>query len=390
MNNNELLFKNIFDTEDIYNPRVSFDDYGYLPKDTQIFDIITGREFAIMPNLPIICSKNVNQKDALELLQSTGLSIPKKIYRYNNKKDYHRLLNKCASMKKTIIMQYPHKQERLNSLSYNVPPNVTLDLSNKATITKLVNSSNVVPRTIIDYNTLKSMSFKNPIVIKNGDGSPTAGGYGVYICMNEEDLSKAIPFFAESHQVILETYIHPEENLCIQFSCNKSGHIRFLGATKQLISAGIHKGNVIGNSVQVDSAIVTEGTSIMQKAHKQGFYGIAGFDVIIAKDQFYFIDLNFRLNASTAPLLLMPFLSKKYSKENGQLGTFCFEFTYEKMLDSLYKLMHANVFFPLSIWNPKDYCIKTPPSVIGLTFFNTDSELLTNLTEMSRLGFKKL
>ncbi|MGX7419861.1 ATP-grasp domain-containing protein [Carnobacterium gallinarum] len=390
MDNYPLLMNSIFDTEDIFNPRVSFDDYGFLPKNPQIFDMITGREFAIMGNQSIICSENVNQNDALELLKYAGLSIPKEIYRYKNPEEYHELLSTCAESNQTLIMQYPHKKSRLNYSTYHVSPEIILDLSDKTTLEKLVSLQHIPPREIITYDSLKELSFTKPIVIKNGDGTPTAGGYGVYICMNAVDLAEAILFFDKSPQVIIETYIHPEENFCVQFACSPSGEISYLGTTAQLILQGIHKGNILGTVVEVNSAIVTEGISIMKKAFEQGFHGIAGFDVIISNDQFYFIDLNFRLNASTAPLLLMPFISQTYSKDNAQLSSFAFQHDYPKMLEELHKLVDSQTFIPLSIWNPEAYSTETSSSVIGLTLFNTEAERIENSERLAELGFKNL
>ena len=42
---------------------------------------------------------------------------------------------------------------------------------------------------INDFKAHKRMGF--PFVIKPGDDLPTAGGYGVMICYDEEDLAKA-------------------------------------------------------------------------------------------------------------------------------------------------------------------------------------------------------
>ena len=65
-------------------------------------------------------------------------------------------------------------------------------------------------------------SWSYPFVIKPGDDLPTAGGYGVMICYNDEDLEKAKTRIKEAteatEQLIIEQKIEAVNNYCVQYA----------------------------------------------------------------------------------------------------------------------------------------------------------------------------
>jgi len=78
-----------------------------------------------------------------------------------------------------------------------------------------------------------------------------------------------------------------------------------IGTTSQLVTP---EGNYLGGLIdyrQTDMSKFFEMiAAIGQYAHKQGYFGVIGFDVLEDQDgQFYAIDANFRVNGST-PLCL--------------------------------------------------------------------------------------
>lgn len=371
MNSNFEVLK--YDRKLVYNPRISFDNKGYLPKNPYVFDIITGRDFISMNSFKYICHENVNQVEACKIFDSIDLPVPKTTLRYSDKNNYENLLGSLTNDGEKFIVQYPHRNEVIKSDNCHVDPSIVLYLSDKANLSKLVDE-NHVPR-IFSQNNNENMIF--PCVIKAMDGNPTAGGYGVRICHNKDDYERSVVYFKNS-KYFVEQFIQSIENICLQFFCDINGGITYLGATDQMIdSNGTHKGNVIRQEKLVDDKIIEQGYSIMSKAYKFGYYGYAGFDVLVDIERhFYFIDLNFRLNASTTALLLKDYVRETFGKKNSLLGTFSFEKrSYQEMLQHIQLSIDKKLFIPLSIWNPENYYKKTHASCLGLIIFEHDNEI---------------
>ena len=65
-------------------------------------------------------------------------------------------------------------------------------MNNKARIPEWTNHKYLPEREIVSINDFKARIKEwISLVIKPGDDLPTAGGYGVMICYDEEDLAKA-------------------------------------------------------------------------------------------------------------------------------------------------------------------------------------------------------
>lgn len=362
-----------YDRRFVYNPRISFDNSGYLPNNPYVFDIITGRDFISMNSFKYVCHKNVNQEEAIQIFTSIDLPIPKKILRYSNKKNYENLLDSLAQKGEIFILQYTHSQKEVKSENCYVDSSIVNYLSDKSNLSKLVDTKYVPKKIPHDSNRNTIL----PCVIKSKDGKPTAGGYGVQVCQNRDDFEKALNYFGNSNYFI-EEYIYSVKNFCLQFFCDENGTITYIGATDQIIDkTGTHKGNIIRHERVIDDKIVDEGYSIMRKAYLSGYYGYAGFDVLIdIENYFYFIDLNFRLNASTTPLLLKDYVKEVFGKKNSLLGTFYFEKnSYQELLQHIRLSIDNKMFIPLSIWNPENYFQKTPTSCIGMIMFDHDYEI---------------
>ena len=90
--------------------------------------------------------------------------------------------------------------------------------------------------------------------------------------------------------------------------------IQYLGAATQLTDKyGFYNGNE--NTTNVPEHVIEAGRQIMENGGGQGFFGVAGFDLLVDEDDnVYAIDLNFRQNGSTSMLLLANELNSGYQK----------------------------------------------------------------------------
>ncbi|MEH2384523.1 MAG: ATP-grasp domain-containing protein [Nostoc sp.] len=148
-----------------------------------------------------------------------------------------------------------------------------------------------------------------PYLIKTSHG---LSGEGTYIIKSPSDLNYCLQEIRKYLDIkLLDTIIVSEfvknevQNYCVQFYVNKLGEITLIGTTTQLVTP---EGNYLGGLIDYRNTDMSKFfemiSNVGQYAHKQGYFGVIGFDVLEDRDgQLYAIDANFRVNGST-PLCL--------------------------------------------------------------------------------------
>jgi hypothetical protein len=148
-----------------------------------------------------------------------------------------------------------------------------------------------------------------PYLIKTSHG---LSGEGTYIIKSPSDLNYCLEEIRKYLNIkLLDTIIVSEfvknevQNYCVQFYVNKVGDITLIGTTGQLVTP---EGNYLGGLIDYRNTDMSKFfemiANVGQYAHKQGYFGVIGFDVLEDQEgQFYAIDANFRVNGST-PLCL--------------------------------------------------------------------------------------
>lgn len=148
-----------------------------------------------------------------------------------------------------------------------------------------------------------------PYLIKTSHG---LSGEGTYIIKSTSDLNYCLEEIRKYLDIqLLDTIIVSQfvknevQNYCVQFYVSKTGEIKLIGTTSQLVTPeGNYLGGLIDYSKTDMSKFFDMIAAIGQYAHTQGYFGVIGFDVLEDKDgQLYAIDANFRINGST-PLCL--------------------------------------------------------------------------------------
>ncbi|MDZ8054207.1 MAG: ATP-grasp domain-containing protein [Aulosira sp. ZfuVER01] len=180
-----------------------------------------------------------------------------------------------------------------------------------------------------------------PYLIKTSHG---LSGEGTYIINNTSDLNYCFEEIRKYLDIkLLDTIIVSEfvknevQNYCVQFYVNKMGDITLIGTTSQLVTS---EGNYLGGLIDYRNTDMSKFfemiAAIGQYAHKHGYFGVIGFDVLEDKDgQMYAIDANFRVNGST-PLCLQRHTLLERGKEVAKYSSsYRMEGTLESILVSL-------------------------------------------------------
>ena len=113
-------------------------------------------------------------------------------------------------------------------------------------------------------------------------------------------------FVQPGAELIVEEYLDLVENWCVHFCVEAIGAPRLLGATEQLISAtGAYGGSRVGGTV-LPPAAAELCQAVAERARELGFIGYCGVDTgLTSSGEVKVFDLNFRINASTPPLLVL-------------------------------------------------------------------------------------
>lgn len=349
-----LTLSDLYNENVVYNSRPSYVSNPWLKPEEHQSNFLTGREMIISNKMPMIVHEASVTEKLQQLFDFVGKKIPSNIYKFHNQETYEQVLNHIVHEEgKQIYFQYIHSEDVITDDCYAVNKDVFVALNNKARIPEWTNHKYLPNREIVSINDFKAriQEWSFPFVIKPGDDLPTAGGYGVMICYNEEDLEKAtkriLEASAATDNLIIEQKIEAVKNYCVQYAYSKDIGITYLGTAHQITDKyGFYAGNE--NVHDVPQNVIDAGKEIMEQGVKLGFIGVAGFDLLLDKHGDVFaIDLNFRQNGSTSMLLLQNELNSNYQKfysyfSNGDN---------EHFFNTIVKYIKKGVLYPLSYYN---------------------------------------
>lgn len=219
-------------------------------------------------------------------------------------------------------------------------------LLSKATLSELGVSCPTYQTYALDQVSLDKLPLPSqfPYLIKTSHG---LSGEGTYIIRNASDLNYCLEELKKYLSIhLLKTIIvsdfvkHEVNNYCVQFYINKQGDITLIGVTQQLVSS---EGNYLGGLIDYTNDMSKFSNMIAavgQFAHRQGYFGVIGFDVLEDRDgQLYAIDANFRINGST-PLCLQ---RHQLLKLNKTIAKYSSDYRMEGTLDSILTTLKPNL-----------------------------------------------
>jgi hypothetical protein len=381
--------QDIYGKEFVYNPKLYAQDYQHFSSDLLSLEALTGREVSVVGDVPVVCHEGTVTEPALSLLRKAGLHVPPVLYTYRTDEEYIQVLNHLYEQNKKLIFQYPHPADEVSPDLYWIDPEVLAYLCDKRSIPELVPPEHIPGRRMMSLNQILKEKPGLPIVLKTGDGRPTSGGCGVLLIEEEKQLHEIEETFGDLSHIIVEEYIQYDQNIGIHYVVNKKGEISFLGKSEQIVNKdGCFRGSWITVNVEDKMAdIIETGYGVMRKAAEKGYVGVAGFDVLIRDNQYYFIDLNVRFNASTCGLLLCNDIQKKYGKEIVRFCNLEWMKDFERLIPVVEKYMTEEQFVPLSLLDADYFPDENRVSkVIGLVIGHSVEEVENVLEEMTRDG----
>ncbi|MCG7339985.1 ATP-grasp domain-containing protein [Staphylococcus sp. ACRSN] len=364
----KMTLSDLYDSNIVYTSRPSYISNPWLEPEEHQSNFLTGRELLIANQMPVIVHEASVTEKLAQLFRLIGKDMPKNIYQFNDKTSYEQLLTTLAQdLDKKIYFQYIHDESILNKDYYALNKDTFISLNNKSRIPEWTNNKYLPKREVVNIEDFEQaiQHWAFPFVLKPGDDLPTAGGYGVMICYDELDLKKASERIEkakyETDTIIIEQKVEAVANYCVQFAYTPKLGVQYIGTSQQLTDKyGHYNGNL--NVQNVPSKVIQAGKEIMEIGVAQGYYGVAGFDLLEDKHgDIFAIDLNFRQNGSTSMLLLEPVLTQGFHKfySYQSLGD------NDHFFNTIVKYIKQGVLFPLSYYDGNWYETENVQSRFG-------------------------
>jgi hypothetical protein len=193
-------------------------------------------------------------------------------------------------------------------------------------------------------------------------------------------------FVQPGAELIVEEYLELVENWCVHFCVEAIGGPRLIGATEQLISAtGAYGGSRVGGTI-LPPAAAELCKAVAERARELGFIGYCGIDTgLTSAGELRVFDLNFRINASTPPLLVLNALAASRGPSWEGRGRWQ-QYRHSGSLPDLVKRLESvypeGALLPIASYDPAFTANGPGPSLLSALLIGDDEQDLRRLTAL--------
>jgi len=381
----------IYGSDVIYSPRASPNACIWLPHDEFILDSMTGGQIPVAGDISIFCAASVSTPEGLQLLRDAGFDIPRVVFRYYAVTDYLHKLKSLYNERRKLALLHAHPASELPLEACWVKPETLSFLNNKANLAALVSPRHVPTRRMLMPGRLliELSSHCFPLVVKAATDESSGGGVDVVICRTVRDLKRATVLFQSCTRVVIEEFLPIKRNLCLNYAATAEGVINYLGCAEQVSSAqGKYQGNWIDPTTMAPPLAIEIGTRVVAAGFALGYYGCVGIDMaVLENDRIIVFDLNFRVNGSTAALLLAESVQHTTGRTVLRFRALQGSGIYRDLFNSAYAALHKGIFLPLSSYDPEvGGYPRARPRMTGLILGKTREEVEEHERELSTMG----
>jgi hypothetical protein len=381
----------IYGPELLFSPRASPNARSWLPRDEAVLDMLTGGQLTILGEMPLLCAAGVSSPEALGILRDAGFAVPVGLRSYSDAVDYLRRVSEWSGRGRRIVIQHVHPVSEIPAQACWIPPSTLSYLNNKGNLARLVDARHVPVRRILPADGIRAgHSFPNlPLVIKAVTDESTGGGLDVAVCRTAEDLERAAQFFTTCTHVVVEEFIPIARNLCLNYVVTPEGRVDFIGCAEQVSDTqGKYHGNWIDEGSAAPAAAVELGAGVARAGYALGYWGCVGMDMAVREDGHAVVfDLNFRLNGSTAALLLARSVHARLGHPVMRLRSWTGKGAYRDLLNAAYIAMGRGLVLPLNSYDPiAGGQPNAIPRMAGLIVGGSRGEVTEREKELAALG----
>ena len=376
----------VFGPGAVLTARLPLSDTGANTADPHLCDAYTGPIMAIAAETPVICSAGVASPCGLDLLGAAGVPVSREIRTYRTTEDFHRLVGDVIGNGERLLCQHVHDEGEVPAEACMVTPALLRYLNNKANLPAIVGTAGAPRRTSISPADVAALGVDESWVLKVCSDDSSGGGYGVYV--HQAGSAIAQPSFVQpGAELIVEEYLDLVENWCVHFCVEAIGAPQLLGATEQLISAtGAYGGSRVGGTV-LPPAAAELCHAVAERARELGFIGYCGIDTALTSSgEVKVFDLNFRINASTPPLLVLNTIAASRGPSwegRGRWQTFRHGGPLPDLVNRLHDVYPDGALVPIASYDPAFTANGSGPSLLSALLIGDDEPDLRRLTELA-------
>lgn len=244
----------------------------------------------------------------LDLMTLAGLRVEETTLRYDTGEEAHALARQLVQEGHRFLSAYPMPPALYDDSALLVPNSLWHDLNAKSRLHLLVPPQNLAPRHLVNHAQARPMTFTFPVWLKVAGDAATGWGYAVRHCADSSSYQAALDELEAldpKGTLIMESHIKVRRSWCACILVSPD-QVIFAGCAEQIFDLpGKQSGSLIDANDAPSSEMATLMTTIGERARQAGFIGIAGCDVGETDEgQLVAFDPNFRLNASSAQVLL--------------------------------------------------------------------------------------
>lgn len=376
----------VFGPGAVLTARLPPSEAGANTADPHLCDAYTGPIMAIADATPVICSAGVASPCGLDLLAAAGLPFSGEIRTYRTAEDFRGLVGDVLANGERLLCQHVHDEDEVPAEACMVAPQLLRYLNNKANLPAIVGAAGAPRRTPIAPEDVAELRVDESWVLKVCSDDSSGGGYGVYVHQAGSPIARP-SFVRPGAELIVEEYLDLVENWCVHFCVDAIGPPRLLGATEQLISAtGAYGGSRVGGTV-LPPAAARLCQAVVERALELGFIGYCGIDTgLTSSGEVRVFDLNFRINASTPPLLVLNAIAASRGPSwagRGRWQTYRHDGSLAGLVSRLEAVYPERALVPIASYDPSFTANGAGPSLLSALLIGDDEQELRRLTELT-------
>lgn len=338
-----------------YAPRAHPQTSDWISRDAAVLDAITCNQLPIAGEMPVICSAGGMTPAGLELLAEAGLQPANWAQAYRDAKHAIEMAVCFAKRGAKVIVQHIYPEAVLPDRALWVEPWVLSYLNNKASLPELVPAANVAARSVVAGHAFfgNGVAAQVPMVLKVATNLSTGGGASVAICRTIKDLAAARRRFADCEWLVVEPYQRIRRNVCLHYVVLADGSVRYLGfADQDVDSHGRYRGNWIWPGSTLPAEPIDVCLGIVARGASLGYRGFAGIDVVENQEgRWIVLDLNFRVNGSTAAVLLAPAIHQALGQCCLHLRGFVCEAGFKQLVAAARSALRSGTLIPVGVFD---------------------------------------
>jgi hypothetical protein len=345
----------VFGANHFYAPRAHPQTSDWISRDASVLDAITCNQLPIAGEMPVICSAGGLRPAGLELLAEAGLQSANSAHAYRDAKQAIEMAISFAKRGSKVIVQHIYPEAVLPDRALWVKPRLLSYLNNKASLPELVPAANVAARSVVAGDAFfgNGVATRIPIVLKVATNLSTGGGASVAICRTINDLAAVRERFADCERLVVETYQYIRRTVCLPYVVLADGSVRYLGSADQDVdSRGRYRGNWIWPGSTLPAEPIDVGLGIVARGASLGYRGFAGIDVVENQEgRWIVLDLNFRVNGSTAAVLLAPAIQQALGQCCLHIRGFVCEAGFKQLVTVARSALRSGTLIPVGVFD---------------------------------------